>query len=76
MNSYQNMIMELLPGDTPKAKFDYLSNLLADTYMVNQLLKVSFSEKDMIDFANGMKHSSSAEVVQHDLDLYKKGWSI
>jgi hypothetical protein len=44
MTSYQNTIMDLLKGETPKAKHDYLVGLILDR------------DKFAIEFAEWLKH--------------------
>ena len=68
MTSYQNTIMDLLTGETPKAKHDYLVELILHNTQQREKLALDFVEWV---FSNPEKHQDIFDVNEL-LDLYKQ----
>ena len=68
MTSYQNTIMDLLQGDTPKAKHEYLVELILHNTQQREKLALDFVEWV---FSNPEKHQDIYDIKEL-LALYKQ----
>ncbi len=64
MTNYENDIMDLLPGDTPKAKYEYLKDLKTKAVLNDKGEVLFISTIDHIEFAKWISGHDMETILQ------------